>query len=460
MKGKNIHFIGLCGIGMTSVALLLKEKGNNITGSDEAGYPPSTTLLKQKNISFFTSYSPSNISVNTDIIVIGKNKKLTIEKNKEVQKAYSMGIPIFSFPEILNLLTKKTKNIVCAGSSGKTTCTSLITWCLIKANKKPSFFIGGIIKNLDTSAQIGDSNIFVLEGDEYPTSNEDSKPKFLYYNPTDVLITSLTHDHFDIFPTKKSYNKVFIDLVHSIKKEGKCIINSNHRETKILLDIPNVEKITYGLNNAEWTATKIHHGDTTTFTINHLGNKIVDLETSLIGNHNIENIVGVSALLLENKYISKEELADAIKTFKGVKNRLEKINKTNDIKVYEGFGSSSEKAKSAIDALHLHKKSRLIVVFDPKSTSWKMKEYLPLYKDLFKKSDKVYIYVPTLNKSDITLNDIISTSNTKLTPIDNVNDGIKKIKKEIKSGDIILTLSSGDIGGLRDEIVKLVDNKK
>ncbi len=457
MEGKNIHLIGISGVGMSSVALLLKEKGNNITGSDEGNYPPSSTLLEQKNIPCSTPYNPSNIPKNVDIIVIGKNKRLTLEKNKEVQKAHSMGVPVLSFPEVLNSLTKKTKNIVCAGSSGKTTCACLMAWCLTKAKKNPSFFTGGIIKNLNTSAQIGDSDIFVLEGDEYPTSNEDSKPKFLYYNPTDVLITSLLHDHLDIFPTKEDYNKVFIDLVHSIKKGGKCVINSSQRETKVLLDIPNVEKITYGLENAKWTATEINHKDTTTFTLNCSGNKVVDLETSLIGNHNIENIVGVSALLLENEYISKEELADAVKDFGGVKNRLEKINKTNDIMVYEGFGSSSEKIRSAIDALYLHKKSRIIVVFEPHSTSLKMKEYLPFYKDLFKKADRVYIYTPTLNKGVVTLDDIMDASDTKLIPIDNVNDGIEKMQKEIKLGDIILTLSSGDIGGLRDEIVRLVD---
>jgi len=138
------HFIGICGVGMAATALLLKEAGFKITGSDEAFYPPVSTFLEKKNIQFAHQYSPQNIPADVDIIVIGRHAKLTPELNAEVRVAFEKGVPIKSFPEILGDLARDKQKIVVAGSYGKSTCTALAAWCLREADKDPSFFIGAL----------------------------------------------------------------------------------------------------------------------------------------------------------------------------------------------------------------------------------------------------------------------------------------------------------------------------
>jgi UDP-N-acetylmuramate: L-alanyl-gamma-D-glutamyl-meso-diaminopimelate ligase len=146
-----------------------------------------------------------NIPKDASFIVIGKHAKLVKETNEEVAFAYESLIPVKSFPEVINDLTKETDNIVVSGSFGKSTCTTFLIWSLLCSKKDPSYFVGALPYNFKDSAHQGTDNTFVLEGDEYPSSNTDETSKFLYYNPKTVLLTSCEHDHINIFPTLESY---------------------------------------------------------------------------------------------------------------------------------------------------------------------------------------------------------------------------------------------------------------
>ena len=456
---KKIHCIGIGGVGMSAIAKILKDKGFIVTGSDDNAYPPATTFLEENDIPLSNSYNPSNIPKDVDLVVIGRNKKLLRENNNEVAEAYNRNLPVTSFPEILNSLTTDTHNIVCVGSVGKTTCASILTWCLINANKSPSFFIGGIPYNMGISSKIDKGKYFVLEGDEYPVSHDAKTSKFMSYNSKDILITSITHDHLDIFPTQESYNKPFIDLIKSLPKDGRCVINIDSPETNVLLAL-NPVNTTYGFSDkAQWSADNIQFKETTTFSIKHNMKKIADIETSLIGKHNVINIVGVAALLLESGYITVDEFIDGVKKYKGVKNRLEKLNKNPDISLYEGYGSSYEKSRAAILALLPYKKNRLIVLFEPHAGSWGIKGYLDRYKTLFDDVDIAYIYAPTFKSKEISIEDIKNISNTHINIIDDCDKGLIEIQQNLEKGDILLTLSSGTIGGLRGKIVDWIDAK-
>ena len=458
-KIKKIHCIGIGGVGMSAVAKILKDKGFIVTGSDDNAYPPATTLLEENGISIYNSYNPSNIPKDVDLVVIGRNKKLLKGNNDEVDEAYNRNLLVTSFPEILNSLTMDTHNIVCTGSVGKTTCASIIAWCLINANKSPSFFIGGIPHNMGTSSKIDKGEYFVLEGDEYPISHDARTSKFMSYNSTDILITSITHDHLDIFPTQESYNKPFIDLIKSLPPDGRCVINIDSRETDVLLPINHI-KTTYGFSDkAQWSADNIQFKEKTTFSIKRNMEKIADIETSLIGKHNVLNIVGVAALLLGGEYITVDEFIDGVKKYKGVKNRLEKLNKNSNISLYEGYGSSYEKSRAAILSLLPYKKNRLIVLFEPYATSWGIKGYLSKYKKLFDDVDIAYMYTSTFKSKEISIEDIKNISNTPINIIDDCDRGFEEIQQNLEENDILLTLSSGTIGGLRDKITNWIDAK-
>ncbi|MBY0429526.1 MAG: UDP-N-acetylmuramate dehydrogenase, partial [Alphaproteobacteria bacterium] len=206
------HFIGLAGVGMSATAKLLRDAGWSVTGSDEAVYPPISHFLEKEKLACFTPYAASNIPADVDLIVIGKNAKLVPETNAEVAAAYQSGKHIASFPEVLGELSQNKDAVVVAGSYGKSSCSALLAHILQSSGKDPSFFVGAIPLTPSTSAQIGKGNLFVFEGDEYPSSNTDNRSKFLHLKPKHILLTPLAHDHVNIFPTIKKYLASFYEL--------------------------------------------------------------------------------------------------------------------------------------------------------------------------------------------------------------------------------------------------------
>lgn len=339
---------------MSAVALLLREAGYTISGSDEGFYPPVSDYLASAHIEFAHGYKKENIPSDADVIVIGKNAKLVPETNEEVRAAFDSGVPVKSFPDILEELTTNKETLVVAGSYGKSTCTALLAHCLMHAGKDPSYFVGEIVRGFNSHAHLGKGQTFVLEGDEYPSANWDERSKFLHYNPKNVLLTSATHDHVNVYPTHEDYLKPFRQLIAALPTHGTLVVNDEPFARK-LADGFGGTRIEYGLApHNEWHAQNISYGLPTTFDLMHKGTKVATLTTTLLGAHNIENIVGISALLLSKHLLTPKELEAGVASFEGVKRRMELLSPNSSVPVLEGFGSSLEKAKSAIAGMRLH----------------------------------------------------------------------------------------------------------
>ncbi len=260
MRYSKAHFIGIAGKGMSATALLLRQMGVQISGSDEGFYPPVSDYLKNENIPFAAGYRKENIPDDADVIVIGKNAKLTPETNDEVRAAMASGKPVRSFADLLHDLTEHSQTIVAAGSYGKSTCTALLAWCLKAAGKDPSYFIGEITNGLDTHAHRGRGPTFVIEGDEYPASNWDDRSKFLLYNARNVLLTSATHDHINVFPTHADYLAPFRTLLGTLPADGLLVV-SNEPHARALAAGLNCATAFYGLDDmANWHAENIDRG--------------------------------------------------------------------------------------------------------------------------------------------------------------------------------------------------------
>jgi UDP-N-acetylmuramate: L-alanyl-gamma-D-glutamyl-meso-diaminopimelate ligase len=460
------HFIGICGAGMSAVAKLLKDSRVEISGSDEGFYPPVSDYLTHIGLPCIPHYAKDNIPADADFIVIGKHAKLIPEENVEVKAALLSGKPIKSFPEVLSELTALTHNIVVAGSFGKSTCTSLIAWTLQSAGKDPSFFIGAVPKTPDVSSKTGNGDLFVLEGDEYPTSNWDMKSKFLYLNAHDVLLTSLTHDHVNVFPTIESYLKPFETLIASLPTDAAIVACKDSENLEKVLD--GNKCVTYSVRQeANWTAKNIAWGEITSFDLYKNNEKVVRIETRLLGIHNIENIVGVGALLLEKAFVTPQEFAASIRTFEGLTRRLDLKSEKTSVKIYEGFGSSYAKAESAIAALKQHfPKKRLLIAFEPHTFSWRNREALPWYDTIFKNADMTFVYKPPTHGANtheqLTLGEItarIKNAGQKAAGFELPSDGLTHIEKILRADDAVLLLTSGDLGGLIAEIPKLAEEK-
>jgi len=471
MQFKKVHFIGIAGKGMSATAILLREAGVVISGSDEGFYPPVSDYLEAAGISFVNGYKKENIPADADAIVIGKNAKLVPESNAEVATAFdyqkTLGKKVLSFPDVLHELTAATDNIVVAGSYGKSTCTALLAWCLKSAGKDPSYFIGEVTKGLDAHAHKGSGKAFVLEGDEYPSANWDLSSKFLHYNPKSVLLTSATHDHINIYPTHESYLAPFRKLLSLLPPGGLLVVNATEPHALAVSTEYAGKTVTYGLQEAAWYPEHIAYGAETAFDLMHDGKKIISLTTRLLGAHNIENIVGVSVLLLEKQLLTPEELREGVATFQGVKRRMEHLSPRSSIPVFEGYGSSYEKAKSAVAAMKLHfPEKKLVVVFEPHTFTWRNKNALAQYDDVFAGADKVFVYEPAsqgaATHAQLSQEEIVGRirdAGFAAEPIKSAADALPAIEADLQNSDAILLLTSGELGGLIKSLPALAEKK-
>lgn len=443
---KKAHFIGLGGVGMSATAKLLKTTGIEVTGSDEAVYEPMLSALAREGLRWQTPYSPANIPADADIIVIGKNAKLVPETNAEVKAAYESGKKIYSFPEVLGELSKDRETIVVAGSYGKSTCAALLAHCLERAGLDPSYVIGAVPLTPNTSAKIGAGTYFVLEGDEYPSSNTDPRSKFLHFHPMHLLVTPLAHDHVNVFKTPEDYLKPFYELAQYPRTLVVCRDGPLSKE--FLLRVPHAT--TYSFDMAQ----NISWGERTSF---EWGG--VRIETTLLGAHNVQNIIGAGVLLQALRAVMPEQFAAAVADFRGVKRRLERKSERTRIPIYEGFGSSYEKARSAIAAMKLHFPSkRLVIVFEPHTFSWRNHASLPWYDTAFEGAEKIYVYEPAEQGANthaqLTQEEIVAR--VKQAGLD--AEPLTSPDIPLTQNDAVLILTSGNLGGLIEPIIKKAED--
>lgn len=443
---KHIHFIGICGKGMSALALMMKEKGFIVTGSDEGSYEPIASHLRGNGIDFATSHSAENIPSDADTIVIGRHAKLVPESNEEVRAALDSGKTIYSLPQGLQELTQDMTQVVVAGSYGKSTVTSLIAHVLKSANKKPSYFIGALSASLPENGHIDTGDICVIEGDEYPSANFDEKSKFLHFTPETIVLTSLTHDHVNIFPNFEDYKKPFVELLRKSSVKNR-IANIDSLEIQDTLN--NIDDVVwYGFSeDAEFSAQHIQRDEQTSFTLTRNGTVFGNITTNMVGDFSIHNILGCAAYIFSQTDISFEDFASAIASFSGLRRRLEKIEGTR-VPTYENFGSSLEKHQSGVESLQKHfPDKRIICLFEPHTFSWRNKNMIHWYKEGFSGISELLVYPPPSHGAD---------SHEQLT-IKEIYDAIKDARPELPvyltgKEDIIPTLN--DI--LTDDTILLV----
>jgi len=473
MRLRTAHFIGIAGAGMSATAKLLQDSGVTVTGSDEQIYPPVSQFLADQGLAWKTPYAAANIPEGVDLIVIGKNAKLVPETNPEVAAAMACGAAIRSFPEVLADLSRDKETIVVAGAYGKSTTASLLVHCLECAAARagdevdPSFFIGAIPFTPSTSARFGGGNLFVLEGDEYPSSNTDPRSKFLHYHPKHLLFTPLAHDHINVFPTPADYLRPFAELIDIAPPDGTVVACLEGILSKEF--VPRIGRpiVTYGVNAGDFTAADISWGEKTRFSLVGYGKRLVELETTQLGEHSVQNIVGVGAFLLTRALVTPAQLADAIPRFRGIRRRLDRKSDKTSIPIFEGFGSSYEKARSAIAAIKRHfPANRLIVVFEPHTFSWRNRNALAWYDSVFEGADRVFIYEPAAQgaatHAQLAHGEIVqrvARAGFDVAAISDPKAAQADFADLLRSDDVVLMLTSGGLGGLIEQLPRIAEEK-
>ena len=455
---KHVHFIGICGVFMAPVAKMFLDMGWQVSGSDAGIYPPMSNYLKANSgIKFYAGFHPEKIG-QPDLVVVGN---FIGPSNIEFKHIKEQNIIYKSAPEILEEYVIKENSIVIAGSYGKTTITSLLVWIFEQQGLNPSYMAGGILKNLPDGVRATDSKWSIVEGDEYPASRWQNQSKFFYYRPKSLILTSADWDHMDVFKTESSYVRNFKDLVAMVPPDGLILANklgTNIEEVVTGAHCPVVyykDKMGYslGLFTRKRGEFFIVENKNTKFT--------EEFQTSLIGVHNLDNVLAAIALCVEMGF-DLAKLKEAVKTFSGVKRRLEiRGYSKNDTLIIDDLAHSPVKAKSSILALRdWYPESRVFAVFEPNVGSRTL-EAIESYKGKFDMATEVFIPRLSSTKSSSDQRRLAGAELTKeikktyanISYIDDDAELLKTLNQKTQTGDIIVFLGSHGFRGMIDELI-------
>lgn len=462
----NIYFLGIAGAGMSALASVLVSQGHGVTGSDDGVFPPVTTYLDGLGIPYHVGFDAALIPADVDAAIIGSSAKLDLEHNPELKALIARGVPRYSFAEYLGLFARDRESVVIAGSFGKSTLTAMAAVLLREAGRDPGYFIGAVPLDLAATGHAGTDRAFLIEGDEYIIGDEDRRSKFVLYHPDCVLISSLIHDHLNVFPTIESYEAAFAELIALLPADRLLVCAHGFEALHRLTNGRRV--VWYGLEPCPgYHADNVRIGEITRFDLVTPAGGRIALETELLGLHNIENIVGAAALLLERGEVDAASLQRGVRRFRGVARRLDKKTRTSRVPVYEGFGSSYEKARSAIEAIALHFPDRpAIVVFEPHTFSWRNTASLAWYDTVFEGVSRVLMLPPPGHGagshdqlSQQAILDRVRAANVRADGFAGGADILAELDRSLSGDEVVLLLSSGPLDGLAQSLPPRLEGK-
>jgi UDP-N-acetylmuramate: L-alanyl-gamma-D-glutamyl-meso-diaminopimelate ligase len=467
-RNAHIHLMGICGVGMSSLAGMLKEKGYTITGSDHNIYPPISTFLERLSIPVNKGYSPQNLYPKPDLVIVGN---VITRNNPESEELLKLDLPYLSMPQALKKFAMNTKkSIVIAGTHGKTTVSALTSWILEKASLNPSFMIGGIAKNFNRNFKLSNGSYFIIEGDEYDTAFFDKKPKFLHYNPYIAVITSIEFDHADIYKGIEEIKDSFRHLIEIIPAEGLLCANSDDPALYDDIKKARCPSLTYAIKReADLTVGDVTiKDDRTRLTILKGKKEYLKVTTDLYGDHSFSNILAAISIASHLK-IKREIITKAVETFKSVERRLELIGNYKDILVIDDFAHHPTAVRETTKAVKGHYQNRrLVAVFEPRSNSSRRNIFQNAYASSFNNADLVILPEPPMIDK-IPLNERFSSpkliADLKKRGIEayyfpNNNDLLDGLLSLIKGGDVILIMSNGAFDHIQKRLLKRLKENK
>ena len=459
---EHIHIMGICGTAMGSVAGMLKDAGYRITGSDTGAYPPMSDYLEGLGISIMEGFKASNLDSQPDLVIVGNVIRAVYE---EAQAVVERDLPYCSMPYLLGeLFLKKARSIVVAGTHGKTTTTSLAIGALSHTGYDPGYLVGGVPLGLDRSARAGAGKIFVIEGDEYDTAFFDKQPKFVHYQPTTAILTSVEFDHADIYRDLDHVKENFRRLPTLLPSDGCIVARWDHEHVRDVIGEPECEIRTYGPGQSwEGRIVSVNPDDgTMTFEVTHDGRVFGNFTSIMVGEHNLWNQVAVVAAL-DREGLSAEEIATGLAKFQGIKRRQEVRGVVANIAVIDDFAHHPTAVRLTLEALKLRFGGRrLWAIFEPRSNTSRRNVFQQEYARAFDAADEVIIpspknveRIPEAERFDSrALVGALLDRGLEAHQIDEVDEIAAVISANAMPYDVIAVLSNGSFDGLHDKILE------
>ena len=466
-----VHLVGICGTGMGALAGLLKARGHDVRGSDAQIYPPMSDQLRALGVPMFEGFRAENLDWGPEKVVVGNVCK---RDHVEVVAAGERGLGLTSFPALLEeifLSAEGCHPVVIAGTHGKTTSTSLLSFLLADAGRDPSFLVGGVPLNFGRGYRLGGGGAFVVEGDEYDSAFFDKGSKFLHYRPRTAMLTGIELDHVDIFSSFEAMRATFEKFVALVPPEGLLVVAASNRDALEVARGARCRVETYAVGTRAvgeaplWHAT-IDEGQRspsrTTFTVSRGGEAFARFDVGLTGEHNIENVLGVVACAA-GLGLRADEIDRGLRRFGGVKRRPEVRGIASGVTVIDDYAHHPTAVRETLAALRRRAgRGKLVAVYEPRSATSRRATFQAEFAEAFSSADEVVITklwnpdaIPPGERFDPErLAGDLRSHGTPARVIPEVDAIVAHVAERVQPGDVVVVFTTGELGGLHDKLLE------
>ena len=463
----HIHILGICGTFMGGLAALAAEAGHKVSGCDSGVYPPMSDQLQALGIHLIEGYDASQLDLKPDVFVIGNvvsRAKLPNGSPKFplMEAILDAGASYISGPQWLleNILQPSSafgqvkagaRHVMAvAGTHGKTTTTSMLTWILEANGLQPGFLVGGVPLNFGVSARLGNGDCFVIEADEYDTAFFDKRSKFVHYRPKTAILNNLEFDHADIFDNLAAIERQFHHLLRTVPSSGHVVFNAEQESLQRVLALGAFgQAIGFG-NNGQWQAQGQPHD----FDVLHLGKVVGHVNWSLQGLHNQMNALAAIAAA-QQVGVNAADAAKSLSDFQNVRRRMEVrgVVAGKNITVYDDFAHHPSAIATTLDGLRrsVGPNARILAVFEPRSNTMKLGAMKDLLADSLKDADLVFCHSAGLDWDPALPLASLGANAQTHGQLDGLIDAVVA---SAQAGDHILCMSNGGFGGIHGKLLE------
>jgi len=445
-----LHILGICGTFMSGIAVLAKQAGHTVTGSDMNVYPPMSTQLISQGIALNEGYDPAHIPADVDYVIVGNVIK---RGNPAIEHVLANQIPYISGPQWLAENVLKDRWVLAvAGTHGKTTTTSMLAWLLESAGLGPGFLIGGVPENFGVSARLGKSPYFVIEADEYDCAFFDKRSKFIHYHPKTLILNNLEFDHADIFADLEAIKQQFHYLVRTVPGNGLIVRNAEDNNLASVLEKGCwTPQATFG--RGEWSS-ELTEKDGSVFKVFHSDAEIGEVHWRLLGKHNVDNALAAIAAAHHVK-VDPSVSAKALSGFKNVKRRLEIKGKVKDVVVYDDFAHHPTAIATTLSGLRAKiGTARMVAVIEFGSYTMRSGVHKDRIREAFADADMV---VCKKTDTEWGLNSVLGEFTQPTALYDDVDSLVKNLAPVLQAGDHVIIMSNSGFGGIHQKLIDAIE---
>ncbi|MHA3061721.1 UDP-N-acetylmuramate:L-alanyl-gamma-D-glutamyl-meso-diaminopimelate ligase [Acinetobacter sp. ANC 4636] len=454
----HLHILGICGTFMGSLALLARELGHTVTGSDQNVYPPMSTQLENAGITLMQGYDRSHLQPHPDLVIVGNAMKRGIDA---VEYMLNAGLPYISGPQFLADHVLQGKHVLgVAGTHGKTTTTTMLAWVLDQAGLNPGFLIGGVPLGFSQSARLGGGKYFCVEADEYDSAFFDKRSKFVHYHPKTAILNNLEFDHADIFDDLAAIQKQFHHLVRTIPSEGRIIAPITETNIDTVLEMgcwTPVVRTSLAANEKAELSAELVSADGSHFKVLQHGEFKAEVQWNMTGQHSVANALATIAAA-EHVGVSIEQACAALSCFGGVKRRMELLDTVHGIEVYDDFAHHPTAIETTLDGARKRLSERkLWAIIEPRSNTMRMGSHKDQLAQSARLADAVIWYQP--EGLDWDLQPVVDAAPNHAVVARSLEQIITTICQQAGEGDAVVIMSNGGFGGLHQKLIAALKAK-